>query len=107
MARSDISGTATGRRIMENSQGKSGSMAPAQPETMSAAERLLSRPVDAGKAKSTRTRKKRKRKKKQARSLVVPLIKMVMILGVVLGGIAVISWMRDLAFKFGIVWTGG
>ncbi|NQU69120.1 MAG: hypothetical protein HQ514_01145 [Rhodospirillales bacterium] len=96
MARSEVSGTTTGRRIVQNAQTRT----PEQ-EKEDAAERILSRRSKA--AKSVR-RVKTKRSAPQA--FAMALFKMFILAGVVVGGIAIIIWMRNFAAQNGIIWIG-
>jgi cell division septal protein FtsQ len=96
MARSDISGTAKARRIVENAQART----PEQ-EREDAAERILSQ---RSKPASPVRRVKKKRSAPQAFAMAV--FKMVILAGVVVGGIAIIIWMRNFAAENGIIWIG-
>jgi hypothetical protein len=96
MARSEVSGTTAGRRIVENAQSR---FPENDPDVDEALERILSR----------RTRSAtpvRRKKKSGAITFAMAMFKIVVVAGVVIGGIAIIIWLRNFAAANGIVWIG-
>ncbi len=96
MARSEVSGTATGRRIVQNAQSRSSDQ-----EREDAAERILSR-----RSKPANPVRRIKIKRSAPQAFAMALFKMVILAGVVIGGIAIIIWMRNFAAENGIIWIG-
>lgn len=98
MARSDLTDTAIGRRILENAQDRRFTD-PREQAQADAVERLLSRPT-------TVSTKRRRKRKKPRPPLALMMFKMLVVGLFVWGGIHAIVWMRDLALDYGIVWVG-
>ena len=98
MVRSDVSGTSTGRKIVENAQSRLPQKTAASDD---AAERILARRTKAA-APVRRAKKKRSAPFNFARTL----FKVTILAGVVIGGIAIIIWLRNFAAANGIIWIG-
>jgi hypothetical protein len=98
MARSEVSGTTTGRRIVQNAKFRASG---GNTDIDDAAERLLSRKTRA----ASGVRRNRKRRSGPT-TLALALFKIVIATGVVVGGISVIIWLRDFGAASGINWIG-
>ncbi len=96
MARSVVSGTSAGRRIVENSNAR---FQNDDSDVDEALERILSRRARA----ATPVRKK---KKSGSITIAMTLFKIIIVAGVVIGGIAIIILLRNFAAANGIVWIG-
>jgi len=93
MARSEVSGTSAARRIVENTQTR---YEQDDSDVDEALERILSRRTQA----ATSVRKK---KTSGPITFARALFKIIIVAGVVIGGIAIIIWLRNFAAANGIV----
>lgn len=98
MARSDISGTSVGRRIVDNAQSRSSND---DHDVDEALERILSR-----RTKAAKPHGRAKPKKSAPITFAMAFFKIIIVSGVVIGGIAIIIWMRNFAAENGIIWIG-
>lgn len=98
MARSEVSSTVASRRIKENSQSR---YQQGHADMDDAAERILSR-----RTRSAKSVRQVKPNKSAPLTFAMALFKIIIVAGVVIGGIAIIIWLRNFAAANGIVWIG-
>lgn len=96
MTRSNVSGTVVGRRIVENSRSRQ-----QDADADEAVERILSR-----RTKAASHVRRKKKKKSGSITFAAAFFKIIIVAGIVIGGIAIIIWLRDFAAANGIVWIG-
>ena len=96
MARSRVSGTSAGRRIVGNAQTR---FPENDADVDEALERILSRRTRAARPVRRKTRS-------GTLTFARALFKIIIVAAVVIGGIAIIIWLRNFAAANGIVWIG-